>query len=66
MQELDFYLFCCVPALIAACAFTLGYLVGKRSPKPMDESYENAALRCELKRTKLYLDRLSGEIGKRL
>jgi hypothetical protein len=66
MQELDFYLFCCVPAMIAVCAFTLGYLTGKRSPKPMDESYLVAALRCELKRTKLHLDRLSGELGKRL
>jgi hypothetical protein len=30
------------------------------------KGYENAALRCELKRTKLHLDRLSQEIGKRI
>ena len=31
MNSFDLILFCIIPAFIAICAFTAGYLVGKRS-----------------------------------
>ena len=33
MNDLDFILFCILPAFIAVCAFTAGWLVGRRSRK---------------------------------
>lgn len=41
-------------------------IIEQNEKVPVNGTYENAVLRCELKRTKLHLDRLSQEIGKKI